>query len=76
MGYNKDMKITDKIKKFFFKDAHYTECFCPICKHEIFNDEQSVFYEGGTFTNIICSKCGTQSTWDLDAPVPLYHIEK
>lgn len=47
------------------------KCYC-LCKNEILQDEYSVFYEVGTHTNIICSKCGVQTSWDLNAPVPLF----
>lgn len=57
---------------FFFKEKEKrSKALCP-CGHEVLQDPDSKVYEGGTFTNIICSKCDTQSTWDLDAPVPIY----
>ncbi len=42
------------------------------CGHETLQDPLSKIYEGGTFTNIICSKCGVQTTWDLNTPAPLF----
>jgi hypothetical protein len=58
------------IKKLFSKEDTRSKCYC-VCGHEILQDPLSKIYEGGTFTNIICSNCDTQTTWDLDAPVPL-----
>ncbi len=37
-------------------------------------DSKSQVYEAGTHTNIICSNCGAQTSWDLDAPAPLMTI--
>ena len=51
-------------------DKETSLAFC-ICGHELLQDEKSKVYEGGTFTNIICSECNLQTSWDLDAPVPL-----
>jgi len=48
-----------------------SKCYCK-CGHEILQDPLSKIYEGGTFTNIICSECNRQSTWDLNTPVPLF----
>lgn len=48
-----------------------SKAFCE-CGHETLQDPLSKVYEGGTFTNIICSKCGVQTKWDLDAPVPIF----
>lgn len=64
-------KITKKIKNFFFREYAYSECFCPNCRHEILQDRLSQIYEGGTFTNIVCSKCNIQSKWCLDTPTPV-----
>jgi transposase-like protein len=67
-------KLIKKIKQILILNTEgaYSECYCPNCEHEILRDKLSKIYEGGTFTNIICSKCGAQSKWDLDAPVPLF----
>lgn len=71
MDYIKN--IIEKIRDYLFYERYfYSECYCPTCKNEILNDKLSQIYEGGTFTNIICSRCGTQSRWDLDCPVPLF----
>jgi len=51
-------------------ESRMSKAFCE-CGHEILQDPLSKVYEGGTFTNIICSKCGVQTKWDLDAPVPI-----
>lgn len=56
---------------FFKKKESRSKAFCP-CGYEILQDADSKIYEGGTFTDIICSKCNTQSKWNLDAPVPIY----
>lgn len=55
----------------FKKEDNSSKCWCS-CGHETLQDPKSKIYEGGTFTNIICSNCDTQTTWDLDAPVPLF----
>lgn len=41
------------------------------CGQEVLQDPKSQIYEAGSTTNIICSNCGLQTNWDLDAPVPL-----
>lgn len=64
------MKLFDWFRMVFEKKEFGSKCFCE-CGHEILQDENSKIYEGGTFTNIICSQCGCQTTWDLDTPVPL-----
>lgn len=48
-----------------------SKAFCE-CGHETLQDPKSKVYDGGSFTNIICSECGIQTTWNLDAPVPLF----
>ncbi len=61
-----------KILNWLFKKKDYSsKAFCE-CGHETLQDPLSKVYEGGTFTNIICSKCGVQTTWDLNAPAPLF----
>ncbi len=55
---------------FTFGEDRRSKCFCP-CGHEILQDLASKIYEGGTFTNIICSRCNRQTTWDLNAPAPI-----
>ena len=46
-------------------------CWCE-CGQELLGDEETKVYEGGTFTNLICSNCGIQSKWNLDAPAPIF----
>ena len=58
------------LKKLFKEEDTSSKAYCE-CGHETLQDPLSKIYEGGTFTNIICSKCNRQTTWDLDAPVPL-----
>lgn len=62
------MNIVDWFKR-LRKDTS-SKCFCE-CGHETLQDPASKIYEGGTFTNIICARCNRQTTWDLNAPVPL-----
>lgn len=66
------MRILDWFKEWWHRDDWQpSKCFCP-CGHEILQDPLSKIYEGGTFTSIICSKCNRQTTWDLDAPAPIF----
>lgn len=58
------------IKSLFTKEDRRSKCWC-ICGHEILQDPKTKVYEGGTFTNMICSNCNAQTTWDLNAPVPI-----
>jgi len=59
------------LSKIFKKEDRRSKCYC-ICGHEILQDENSKVYEAGTHTNIICSKCNAQTSWDLDAPCPIF----
>lgn len=65
-------KVFEWIKE-FFEDYHQqpSKAWCE-CGHEVLQDPLSKIYEGGTFTNIICSRCNVQTTWNLDTPVPLF----
>lgn len=54
----------------FKKEDKSSKAWCE-CGHETLQDPLSKIYDGGTFTNIICSNCNRQTTWDLDSPVPL-----
>lgn len=53
------------------KQNYLSKAYCE-CGHEILQDPQSKVYEEGTFTNIICSNCNRQTTWDLNTPAPLF----
>jgi hypothetical protein len=53
------------------KKTELSKAYCE-CGHEVLQDPKSKVYEGGSTTNIICSNCGVQTNWDLDAPVPLF----
>lgn len=64
MSYGETIIVGDYGKQTSF-------CWC-ICNHELLGDPNSKIYEGGTFTNIICANCNLQTTWDLDAPVPIF----
>lgn len=61
------------IRRSFESDSQsrMSKAFCE-CGHEILQDPLSKVYEVGTHTNIICSKCDLQTSWDLDAPVPVF----
>lgn len=52
-------------------ESRTSKALCD-CGHEILRDPLSEVYETGRQTNIICSKCGLQTGWDLDAPVPIH----
>lgn len=64
------MNLFKTIKKWLEPGDYRSKCYC-VCGHEILQDPNSKIYEGGTFTNIICSQCNAQTTWDLDAPAPI-----
>lgn len=65
------MNILYYIKKIFGRvECRRSKAWCE-CGNDVLGDELSEVYEGGSFTNIICSKCGRQTKWDLDAPVPI-----
>lgn len=65
------MKILENFKKWLHRnDWQPSKAWCE-CGHETLQDPLSKIYEGGTFTNIICSNCNRQTTWDLGAPVPI-----
>ncbi len=57
-------------KSLFVAEDRRSKAYCE-CGHETLQDPLSKIYEGGSFTNIICAKCNRQTTWNLDAPVPL-----
>jgi len=59
------------LKKLFTKEDRRSKAWCE-CGHETLQDPLSKIYETGTVTNIICSNCNRQTTWDLDAPLPLF----
>lgn len=63
----------EAIRRSFESDAEsrMSKAFCP-CGHEILQDPLSKVYEHSKHTNIICSQCDLQTSWDLDAPVPLF----
>lgn len=65
------MEIIKKLKSLFSKENRLSKAYCQ-CGHETLQDDLSKFYEAGTYTNIICSNCGTQTSWDLCAPVPIF----
>lgn len=51
-------------------DVQGSKAYCE-CGNELLQDTKSKIYETGEQTNIICSYCDLQTSWDLDAPVPL-----
>ena len=53
------------------KEDYLSQAWCE-CGHETLQDPKSQVYEAGSSTNIICSNCGVQTNWDLDAPAPLF----
>lgn len=54
-----------------FKDNFNSKAFCE-CKHELLQDVNSVkYYREEHLVTIVCSRCDFETTWDLDAPVPL-----
>lgn len=54
-----------------FEENSNSKAYCE-CGHELLQDTKSQIYETGMQTNIICSHCDLQTSWDLDAPVPLF----
>lgn len=67
------MKSWLKLLRLMFKKLcgdRASKAWCE-CGNETLQDPHSRIYEGGTFTNIICSQCGRQTTWNLDGPVPV-----
>lgn len=54
--------------RLYIKPSH---AYC-LCGHEVLQDPKSKIYDAGTETHIICSQCGIQTNWDLNAPVPLF----
>ncbi len=47
-----------------------TFCYCPNCRHELVSDPDAFIYDLDC-VRYQCPKCGTHSTWDFDAPVPI-----
>lgn len=53
----------------FKKKKQNTYCYCPVCHQDLVGtnsfvkDIDNVYYR--------CSRCGCQSVWDFDSPVPL-----
>jgi len=68
MTWSKALELWERKHK---KQDYSSKAYCE-CGHETLQDPKSKVYEGGTFTNIICSNCNRQTTWDLDAPAPLF----
>ena len=62
----------EAIRRSFEEDSN-SKAYCE-CGHELLNDINSKIYEQGlgNHTNIICSYCDLQTSWDLDAPVPIF----
>jgi len=57
------------------KKDYSSKCYC-VCGHEILQDSKSKVYDAGSHVDIICSNCNAQTSWDLDAPAPLFLKEK
>lgn len=57
---------------FFEKDEkkkQTTFCYCPECNNELIGSNS--FTSDGELVMFVCTKCGTESEWDFDAPAPL-----
>lgn len=46
-----------------------TFVYCPHCNNELISSNS--FVEDTDFVYFKCKKCGTESKWDFDTPVPL-----
>lgn len=50
-----------------------TKCFCPKCDNELCgsNSYQNLMNDLNRYEYFKCSKCGEESKWDFDTPVPI-----
>lgn len=51
------------------KEKQTTFCHCPTCHNELIGSNS--FASDGELVMFVCTKCGTESEWDFDTPVPL-----
>ncbi len=51
-------------------DKQQTCCYCPRCRAELVSDPLAAYFEMGGVVHYIC-KCGIESEWLFDAPVPI-----
>ena len=51
------------------KNKQKTFCYCPNCNNELISSNS--FIKDTDYVYYKCSKCGQESKWDFDAPVPL-----
>lgn len=71
LGLCKHFILLDRNCPWCIENDTRSKAWCE-CGHETLQDPKSKVYETGTVTNIVCSNCNRQTTWDLDAPAPLF----
>lgn len=47
-----------------------TFCYCPGCHNELCSDPQTIWSDTD-YVRYTCGKCGLNSVWMFDAPVPI-----
>jgi len=60
-------------RMFGYKKKQNTFCYCPKCNNELISSNS--FIKDTDFVYYKCNKCGQESKWDFDFPVPIL-VEK
>ena len=60
------MKLLNLFKK---KRKQPTFCYCPKCRNELISSHS--FVKDEIYVYFKCTKCGKETKWYFDAPVPI-----
>jgi hypothetical protein len=64
--------VFSKIRLWWARRKQTTFCYCKNCMNELCSDPIGSCYDAGSEVHYVCGKCGWQTDFLFDAPVPIY----